>query len=161
MQTSYDLEAPIGIEGQKIEAYPSAVVTGIAEAAAVPVGKLVVFDTAAGRADKAVRVPAATGDVTGAAVVGVTMLDPTYPEPPYRQYTTLPVMRKGRILLASETTLAKGVHPFVRFAAGAGGTVLGSIRSDADTASAVEAPYLTVITPATTAGGLCVIEVDL
>jgi hypothetical protein len=73
-------------------------------------------------------------------------------------------MRKGRILLASETVLAKGVHPFVRFAAGAG-TVLGSIRNDVDTVSsadtAVACPWLTTITPCTSIGGLCVVEINL
>jgi hypothetical protein len=170
MQTTYDFDYPIGIEGQKIEDVVSETVTGIAEAGPIGVGKLVVLDTTAGRADKSVRAPAASGDVTGAAVVGVSLWDPTFPfqtgfgapiTSVYPQYKTLPVMRKGRILLASETVIAKGVHPFVRFAAGGGGTVLGSIRADADSASAVVAPYLTIITPATAAGGLIVVEINL
>ncbi len=161
MQTTYDIDAPIGVEGQKIEDVPSETVTGIAEAEIINVGKLVVFDTAAGRADKSVRAPIATGDVTSdAAVVGLSMWDPTFPEPPYPQHKTLPVMRKGRMLVKSETIIAKGVHPFVRFAAGTG-TVLGSLRADADTATAVAAPYITTITPALTAGGLCIVEINL
>jgi hypothetical protein len=161
MQTVYDTETPVGIEGQKIEAYPSGIVTGIAEGGAIPVGRLVVMDTTAGRADKSARLPAATGDVTNTnLVLGFSMLDPTYPQPPYAQYKTFPIMRKGRILLYSETAIAKGTRPFVRFAAG-GTSNLGAIRADADTATAVAAPYAVVITPVTTAGGLCVVEINL
>jgi len=160
MQLSYDSDTPVGVEGQKIESYESAAVTGTAEAGTVPVGKLVVMDTTAGRSDKAVRSPTSSGDITGPAVVGVTQWDPTYPEPPYRQFALFPVLRKGRILLKSEDAVAKGTRPFVRFASGAGGNVLGSIRSDADGATAEAAPYLTVITTAP-AGGLCVVEVNL
>jgi hypothetical protein len=161
MQLSYDLDTPTGYEGQKIEDVPSEITTGIAETTVIAVGKLVIMDTVTGRATKAVRAVAATGDVTGAAVAGLSMWDPTYPEPPYRQYAVLPVMRKGRMLVKSEDVITKGVHPFVRFVAGAGGTVLGSIRSDADTASAVAAPYLTTITASSTVGGLCVVEINL
>ena len=160
MQTQYDLDTPIGIEGQLIEAYPNGIITGIAEAGVINVGKLVIYDTTAGRNDRSVRAPASSGDVTGPAVAGIAMWDPTYPEPPYRQYATFPVLRKGRILLACETILSKAIRPFVRFATGAG-TVLGSIRNDADSATAVAAPYLTVITPATAIGGLCVVEINL
>jgi hypothetical protein len=161
MQTTYDLETPIGVEGQKIEDVESEITTGISEAGIIQVGKLVILDTTTGRANKSVRAPTATGDVTGPAVAGLSMWDPTYPEPPYAQYKTFPVMRKGRMLVVSETLLGKGIYPFVRFAAGAGGTVLGSIRADADTASAVACPYITVITPALTVGGLCIVEINI
>ncbi len=161
MQTTYDLDTPIGVEGQLIEDVPSQVITGIAEAGIIQVGKLVIFDTTAGRANKAVRAPVATGDVTGVAVAGLSMWDPTYPEPPYAQYKLLPVVRKGRLLVVAETLLGKAIAPFVRFAAGAGGTLLGAIRADADTATAVACPFITVITPALTVGGLCIVEINI
>jgi hypothetical protein len=160
MQTQYDLDTPIGVEGQLIEAYPEGIITGIAEAGVINVGKLVLFDSTAGRANRAMRAPASSGDVTGPAVAGIAMWDPSYPEPPYRQYATFPVLRKGRILLACETIISKAIRPFVRYAAGTG-TVLGSIRNDVDTSTAVAAPYLTVITPATAIGGLVVVEINL
>lgn len=161
MQTVYDLETPIGVEGQKIEAVDSVITTGIAEAGVILVGKIVIMDTVTGRSNKAMRPPANTGDITGTAVAGFSMWDPTYPEPPYAQYKLFPVMRKGRILVVSETLLGKGIYPFVRFAAGAGGTLLGSIRADADSASAVACPFITVITPALTVGGLCIVEINI
>lgn len=161
MQTQYDLDVPIGVEGQEIEDVVAEKTTGIAEGGIIVVGKLCISDTTAGRSNRSARAPTATGDVTGPAVMGISMWDPTYPEPPYAQYKTFPIMRKGRILLACETVIGKYVKPFVRFAAGAGGTVLGSIRNDADSASAVAAPYLTIITPTTTVGGLVVVEINL
>lgn len=172
MQLSYDTEYPIGLEGQLIEDYPHATITGICQAAAMQVGKLAVFDATSGYSDKAVRAPAATGDVTTVpGVAGIVLLDPTFPfqtgfgapvaNSLYPQNRTCPILRKGRILLASETVLSKAIRPFVRFASGAGGTVLGSLRADADSASAVAAPYLTVITPATAVGGLVVVEINL
>lgn len=161
MQLSYDLDVPIGVEGQEIEDVVAEKTTGIAEAGIIIVGKLCISDTTTGRSNRSARAPASSGDVTGPAVMGLSMWDPTYPEPPYAQYKTFPIMRKGRILLACETVIGKFVKPFVRFASGAGGTILGSIRADADSATAVAAPYLTVITPATAAGGLVVVEINL
>lgn len=161
MQTSYATAPEIGVEGQKIESYPSAMDTGIAEGGAIKVGRVVMFDSTATRHDKAVKHPAATGDVTGPAARGVAIWDPTYPFDggDYKQYAALPVMKKGRAVMKSETAQLKGTNPFVRFATGTG-TVLGSIRNDADTATAVAAPWLKIITPCS-ANGLCVVEVNL
>lgn len=164
MQTTYDLDYPVGVEGQKISAYPNGIISGLAEAAIIAVGKVVTMDTANGRNDKAAKAPTTAAMITGAGALGVSMWDPTYPEPPYAQYKAFPIMRKGRLLMVCETVIAKGVHPFVRFAAGAG-LVLGSIRNDVDVVStadtAVACPWLTTITPCTTIGGLCEVEVNL
>ena len=162
-QLTYEVEGPIGVDGQRIEAYGLGfVITGIAEAAALPAGKLVVFDTAGGRTDKAVKAPSATGQVTTVlGVAGITLWDPTYPEPPYPIGQALPVIRKGRVAIAAETALAIHTNPFVRFAAGAGGTVLGALRADADTATAVAAPYLHVVKASTAAGDIAIVEIDL
>lgn len=50
----------------------------------------------------------------------------------------VPVLRKGRIWVRCDAaaTPAAGDQAFVRYASGAGGTVLGTFRHDADTASA-------------------------
>lgn len=162
MQTAYSYDIELGVEGQRIETpFTSNIITGIAEAGIIPVGKVVIFDTTAGRHDKSVRVPSATGDITGPAAAGVSMWDPSYPfdGSGFKQFDTLPVMRKGRILLKCETVIAKAVRPFVRFAAGGNG--VGSIRNDDDSGKAVAAPWLLTITPATVAGGLVVVEVNL
>lgn len=161
MQTSYATTPAIGVEGQKIDSFPSGMRTGIAEGGAIKVGKVVTMDTVALRSDKSVRAPAASADVTGPAAYGVTVWDPSYPfdAGDYRQYATLPVMRCGTILLKSETAQAKGTNPFVRYATGTG-TVLGSIRNDADTATAVVATWIKVLTPCL-ANELCVCEINL
>jgi len=174
MQLSYEdpQATATGFHGQHIEVIGSVVVTAIAQAAALHVGVPVVFDATAGYADKAARAIAATGDVTTvAAVLGVSLLDPTYPQleaalatdPLYRQGTLFPVIRRGRILLGSETALVKGTNPFVRFASGTGGTKLGALRADADTATAVAATWLKIIGSANVVGYTygAVVEVNL
>jgi hypothetical protein len=164
MQTTYDLDYPVGVEGQKIEAYPSGILTGLAEAGIILVGKIVTMDTANGRNDKAAKHPTTAAMITGAGALGVAMWDPSYPEPPYAQYKAFPIMRKGRLLMVCETTIAKGVHPCGRFAVGTG-TVLGALRADVDTVSSadtcVAVPWLTIVTPCTSVGGLCEVEVNL
>ena len=161
MQLSYPASPLIGVHGQRIENWPSAIATGLASAAIVNVGVVVIFDTTAGFDPHSVKAVAATGDVTTELnVAGVTLWDPTYPEPPYRVGASLPVMRKGRIAIVAETALVAHTNPFVRFVAGAGGTILGSLRGNADTASAVAAPYLTVVVGAAI-GGVSIVEVNL
>lgn len=162
MQTNYDVNPPIGVHGQRIEAYPSAIVTGLASAAVIPVCALVNYDTAAtGDPSKSVRIPINTGDVTTLlGVAGMTLWDPTYPEPPYRLGAALPVMRKGRFACVAETALVAHTTPFVRFIIGGAGTYVGALRADADTAKAVAAPYMTVVVGAAL-GGVSIIEIDI
>lgn len=161
MQTVYSATTPIGVHGQKIEAWPSAIDTGLASSVVIPVGGIVVWDTAAGRDPASVRLPALTTEITTLlGVAGLAMWDQTYPEPPYRVGSSLPVMRKGRFACVAETALTIHTNPFVRFTVGAVGTLLGAIRNDADAGKAVAAPYLAVIVGAAL-GGVAVIEIDL
>jgi hypothetical protein len=161
MQLTYQASTPLGIHGQKIEGWPSAIDTGLASAAVIPAGVIVIWDAAAGRAPESVKAPAVTGDITTLILVaGLALWDPTYPEPPYRIGSSIPIMRKGRFAIAAETGLNAHTNPFVRFATGPGGNVIGSLRNDADTASAVAAPYLTVVSGAAT-GGIAIVEINL
>jgi hypothetical protein len=66
MQTTYDLDYPVGIEGQKIEAYPAGIITGLAEGGIIVVAKVVVMDTTSGRNDKAAKHPTTAAMITGA-----------------------------------------------------------------------------------------------
>lgn len=160
-QLIYNYEHPIGVHGQLIENYLHAAVTGLAVATAIPVGVVVCYDTTAGKPPKAVRSPAATGDVTTLnGVAGITQWDPSYPEPPYRIGALLPVLRKGRIAIISETALASHTTPFVRFALVGAGNILGGLRADADAGNAVAAPYLTVVQGAAI-GGVAIVEINL
>jgi hypothetical protein len=69
------------------------------------------------------------------------------------------VLRQGRIFVELEDAMAAGDAVFVRVAAGAGGTVLGAIRSDADTATAREATGIILLTGGG-AGEMAVLEVQ-
>jgi hypothetical protein len=162
MQTSYSTELPLGVHGQRIEAYPSAIVTGLATAGAVQVGTLAIYDTTPDALPgKSVLPPSTSSHVTTTlGVVGLTTWDPTYPEPPYRRYGTMPVMRKGRLSIVGETALAAHTTPFVRFTVGAPGTLLGALRADDDGGNAVAAPYIQVIVGAA-AGAPAIVEINL
>jgi hypothetical protein len=160
MQLVYG-DQPLGIHGALAEAYPHGIVSGLASAAIVNVGCVVVYDTAAGRDAKSVRAPATTGEVTTlVGVAGLALWDPTYPEPPYRVGASLPVIRKGRFYCVASTPLVSHTNPFVRFGLVGAGTMLGELRNDADAGNAVAAPYLTVIVGAA-AGGVAVVEINL
>lgn len=54
----------------------------------------------------------------------------------------VPFINLGYIVVTVESAVVKGGSAFIRYGAGAGGTVLGAIRADADTATAVEVPTL-------------------
>ncbi len=59
-------------------------------------------------------------------------------DPVYEIGDSLAILNFGYIVVEAESDVVKGGNVFIRYAAGAGGTVLGSVRADADTASAVE-----------------------
>lgn len=97
-------------------------------------------------------VPTTTGEVTNGAALGVAVYDASK-EPArtaaalaagaeYDVEQALPILSAGRIwvLCDAAATIAVGDAAFVRFAAGAGGSVLGTFREDADTATAVALP---------------------
>ena len=52
---------------------------------------------------------------------------------------SVPVCNLGYIVVEAESDVVKGANIFIRYAEGTG-TVLGAIRADADTATAVEVP---------------------
>jgi hypothetical protein len=162
MQISgYGLDRPIGIHGQRIEGYSSALATGRALTVPIQVGTLAIYDTAVQAEPRAIVAPASELDVTTLeAVVGLVMWDATYPEPPFRINALVPVMRRGRLAIVAETALAAGTNPFVRFTVGSPGTLLGALRNDDDAGNAVAAPYLRVIVGAAV-GKPAIVEVAL
>jgi hypothetical protein len=64
----------------------------------------------------------------------------------YEDDDVMPVLRHGRIWVKCESAFVAGAGAFVRFAAGAGGSQLGSFRTDADTATAVAVAGLRFLT---------------
>lgn len=159
-QTSYALRTAVGIPGELSCPVQHAVLDSKINALAMPAGIFVVYDTL----PDAVRVPAATGEVTGALGCGFVKKDIAIERQQgqtvdYPAKSGVTVMRRGRMLVTCESDCALGGDVFVRFVAGAGGTQLGAVRKDADTASAVKLPgakFLRVLA----AGGLTEIEYD-
>lgn len=140
-QTSYQQDPNPGLEGQLVDASPyNEIVTGVAEAAII-FGRFV-FRSAAGAADDRppmVDTPALTGDVTGPLLIGVAMSDPTKEAGAgWAIGDVVRIMRRGRIWMVTEDAVIYGAPVFVRFTAGGSG--IGSVRSDIDGGDAVALP---------------------
>ena len=113
----------------------------------VPFGKFVVAST--GQSEDLAKLPTVTGDITTPGLAtGIAIADPSVETAKadtfgnYKVNTTIPVMRKGRIwVIAEDEVTDLDADVFVRFA-DAGGSPpdasLGSFRTDADTADAVQ-----------------------
>lgn len=77
----------------------------------------------------------------------------------YLQYKDLPVAKTGIWYVETEEAVAKGGTVYVRYVAGAGGSVIGLARTDVDTASAeaIKAKFAET----TTAAGLAAVELNI
>jgi hypothetical protein len=132
---------------------------------AMPFGRLGIFGTVP---DKQVTSPTATGQVTTTSgVAGIVLASQdiennpaALTNPVYPIGDAVPLLRKGRVLVLVEEIVTNASSVFIRFAAGAGGTVLGSFRASADTATAVAAPYCKYLSGAA-AQGFAVVEINL
>jgi hypothetical protein len=69
---------------------------------------------------------------------------------------TMNVLEEGAVWVRCEEAMAVGDSVFARFASGAGGTVMGYVRNDADTASCMQLKGARVLVPAT-AAGICMV----
>lgn len=128
VQTSVLAKPPVGAPGLEYDTSFSDVVSWIATVA-IPFGTIV-YESAPGKA----TLPTATGNVTGGRT-GVALIDHNKPGG-YQIGDPVRVLVRGRAWALAEEAIAFGDTLFGRFAAGAGGTQLGALRNDADTASA-------------------------
>lgn len=110
----------------------------------------------------------AAGDVSSAGVLlGVAVLDTSRAPgtPQYAQNDQIPILRKGRIWVQSETAQAYGATPYIRHATSVNGSIVGLIRNDADTISTVDkataAPAGVRVVSTLAAAGLCLVEINL
>lgn len=72
------------------------------------------------------------------------------------------VLRKGQVYMVHEGAVTKGQPCFVRHTAGAGGSVKGVVRADADTATAVSTAALTFAETKSALGdGIVLVDVNL
>lgn len=164
MQTTYDYNAPEALLGMVSEDFYNFVDTVIPQVA-VRTATLLTADKTAGKVRNAAKLPAAAGDVTKPGVMGIVRLDGTREIPAgatldWPALRPLPVVRRGRIWVLAESDVARWTHPFIRFAAGAGGSNIGGFRADADSASAAQLTDALFITDAA-AGELVLVEINL
>lgn len=172
-QTSYSINIPaVSYPGQLADNMEARdVLSCLAVAAALAYGILVVRDAAnvGGFDQLAAKAPSLTTDISVmGSPIGVVLADQARAQNPavasaqYPINSAVPVLRKGRVWVSAETAMTDGANPFVRFAAGAGGSQLGAFRNDADTASAVQMSSGQALVRGTTSGaGYSVIELDL
>jgi hypothetical protein len=114
----------------------------------VPYGQEVPFGVGLVRDDRAsvsaaqARLPRLAADITGGGFHGISMADTSreYNAGGYRDGSAVPIVHRGRVYVISESIVAEGGAVYCRFASGAGGTQLGALRGDADSASAALVP---------------------
>ena len=137
VQSSVGLYAGKRYEGQIDTLQVNNVSDAILETANVGMGLAV----AAGSADGIVKpfnaIDASFGGVTVRRHTLVNAYSST-DAPAYETGHSLAMLNMGYIVVKAESAVVKGNNAFIRYVAGAGGTVLGSFRADVDTASAVE-----------------------
>lgn len=170
-QLSYSINTQaVAFPGQPVDiSQQKDVLSGLAVAAPLPYGVLAVLDSAnsAGFDKIAAKLPSASSDITAAgSALGVVVADqgraqdPSVSGPQYPQNSACPILRRGRIWVLVEEAVNDGDLPFVRFAAGAGGTQLGAFRKSADTATAAALSGC-VFRSSALAGGYAVLQVGV
>jgi hypothetical protein len=165
MQTSYTKNAALGrVGGLADEKPPRDVVTGVA-AAAIPFGLFLVRDTGG---DDKVKVPTAAVDFTArGSLMGVALATQAIESQTGVAAANYPighainVGKKVRVIVRPEDAVTPTSGVFVRHTSGGGGTVLGSFRTDADTATAADISAYARWMSSADAGELAVLEVDL
>ncbi len=159
VQTTYEIEHVASVEGAVVDGQLKNINSGPA-VGAVPFGRIVTRENAAG----AVALPNASDDVTirgmGAAVRMQDQVADASDVLQYEDEQDVSILDFGVIYLRPEDAVTYGAPVFVRFAAGGGGTALGSVRSDADTATAVALPGAKFMSSAA-GGALCPVRIRL
>jgi len=170
-QTSYTIDIPaVSYPGQIADASKVLDVLSVLNvAAAIPFGVFVSKDLSnSGGFDKlAGKVPATGTDITTlGSLLGVALCEQTLAQdssvavPTWPIKSAMPVMRKGRVWVLSETDVTDGAQIYVRHTASGGNTQLGKVRKDADSATAALAPGCVFRGTYASAGYVCV-EIDL
>jgi hypothetical protein len=136
VQTAVAVKPAVGAPGLEYDVGFSHVESWIATVA-IPFGALV-YESAEGKA----TLPTATGHVTGGRT-GIALIDHSKASGVgYEIGDAVRVLRRGCAFVLNEEALAFGDTLFVRFGDGAGGTVEGSFRNDADTGTASTPPNM-------------------
>lgn len=138
--TSVPLKPAVGQPGLIYDGSPHVDVVSLIAATAIPFGAYCYMS-----ADGFCSVPTATGNVTAPNVAqrGIAAIDHNkYSGEGYDIGDTVRFVRRGRIWVLTDPTISILISSplFVRFAAGAGGAVLGAFGLVADTATASSPP---------------------
>lgn len=154
-QTSYPTTLSNGVAGQAANQDRRTVHTALAEAA-MPFG----VGVTKGASDNTCKVPV----LSSTALIGVSMSSFANANASFalgiQQYDAVSVCSKGAVWVISETAVTANTSAvFCRYATGTG-TVIGSFRTDADTATAAVVPGARWLTSCL-AGGLAQLEVNL
>lgn len=151
MQTSYGYIRGRGYEGQSVRQGRTPI-SGYPTIVGVKDGRVAVRDENS-TIRNAFRLPTAAADITNTGrVLGVTAYE-AMREPgdrPIGHPTAL--LQDDEVLLMAEGAVTEGEKAFVRFTAGGGGTELGAVRADADTATAAACPLVTFLETTSGAG---------
>lgn len=151
-QLTYDLQTEVAVAGMQADMNPSEI-NSYNATVALDFGLMV--SKVAGDDDGAELPTASTADM-----IGVTVRDLTKVSGDYQIGDAASVMKKGKVYVKVEEAVTPDDDVFVRFANGAGGTVKGIFRTDADTATAVQVTNAKFMTSAD-AGGVAVIDLSL
>jgi hypothetical protein len=158
VQSSFSIDKVLGYPGLIADTMPSNVSDSKLAAAATGFGLAVCRRASPADPVSSAAPPNATADVS-ARLQGIALRDETRKNTTgYETNDPMRVLRRGRVWVNVEGSVTADAQAFVRFASGAGGTVLGSFRADADTATAVAAPGCYFRTSGT---GLQLVEINL
>ncbi len=158
-QTSYPTKMPVGFHGQLSDLRNNYCSTGVNVSSSVqlPFGIAVTKDASG---DTMYRPPALSTEKVygfivhhqdvdilplGSGTVSIGGTAVGFGVDVNREFT---LMEEGNINVLFEQTLVAGAQVFVRYASGAGGSVLGAVRGDVDTASAALVKGAQVVTGA-------------
>lgn len=151
-QLSYTLQTEVAVAGMQADLNPSEI-NSYNATEAMDFGLMVA--KVAGD-DDGIALPTGASDV----LVGGTVRDLTKVSGDYQLGDTAGIMKKGKLYFKVEVAVTPDDDVFVRFASGSGGTTLGILRTDADTATAVQVTNARFMTSAD-AGGFAVVDLNL
>lgn len=139
VQTTYTTTHEPGFEGAVVDGQLKNIMSAVA-AAAIPFGRFVTRGAVGGTAE----LPNSSADVTS-GLLGVairTQHDVANASDvlQYEDEKDVSILDFGVVYMRTEDAVSDGDDVFVRFASGGGGTALGSVRSDADSITAIAAP---------------------
>lgn len=149
-QTSYSRTQTTAIAGQLADAGPSRVSAFLNDQGAdIPAGCFVSL-----KAEGTCDLPAGATEILAGVVVNSFARDPDNltGTAAVQAGDVANILEEGAIWVRCEEAMAVTDNVFVRHASGAGGSVLGLVRNDADTASARRVTGARVLIPSTGAG---------